>query len=146
MGSRLRKLKEVSGKKKMSDGKTIGGKGRLDKEEIKRLTIYYGSAIRNNSTDVKSMRQAIWAIWCHKASTDKEPKHWFCPEGEESWCSYNVAVHFKREAQHKHKTSLPQPICDAIKPIFKDLSDPKLLIRCLGGKTQNPNESLNALI
>lgn len=35
---------------------------------------------------------------------------------------------------------------DAIKPIFNDLSHPKLLQRCLGGKTQNNNESLNSLI
>lgn len=33
-----------------------------------------------------------------------------------------------------------------LKPIFKDLSDPSLLKKCLKGKSQNPNESLNNLI
>ncbi|GBN16289.1 hypothetical protein AVEN_245276-1 [Araneus ventricosus] len=35
---------------------------------------------------------------------------------------------------------------DMIKPIFKALSNPTLLKRCLGGKTQNTNESLKSLI
>lgn len=34
----------------------------------------------------------------------------------------------------------------AIKPIFKDLSHPDLLKRCLEGKTQNPNESFNSTL
>lgn len=33
-----------------------------------------------------------------------------------------------------------------IKHIFRDLSDKKLLSRCLKGKTQNPNESFNNII
>ncbi|GFX20848.1 uncharacterized protein TNCV_79031 [Trichonephila clavipes] len=35
---------------------------------------------------------------------------------------------------------------DGIKPVFADLSHPALLKKCLGGKTQNLNESLNSLI
>ncbi|GFS52283.1 uncharacterized protein TNCV_4850121 [Trichonephila clavipes] len=68
MGTRLRKLKLVYSKKKLSDGKTIGGKGRLTDSLIDKLAHYY------------------------------------------------------------------------------DLSHPALLKKCLGGKTQNPNESLNSLI
>ncbi|GFX94041.1 uncharacterized protein TNCV_3414031 [Trichonephila clavipes] len=41
---------------------------------------------------------------------------------------------------------MPEAVSKAIKPIFKDLSHLKLLRRCLGGKTQHPNESLNSLI
>jgi hypothetical protein len=33
-----------------------------------------------------------------------------------------------------------------IKYIFRDLSDKKLLEKCIRGKTQNPNESLNNVI
>ncbi|GFX95302.1 DUF4817 domain-containing protein [Trichonephila clavipes] len=33
---------------------------------------------------------------------------------------------------------------DAVKPIFAELSSPKLLKKCLGGKTQNSNESFNS--
>ncbi|GFV82781.1 hypothetical protein TNCV_4147491 [Trichonephila clavipes] len=56
----------VYGKKKLSDGKTIGGKCRL----IDKLAHYYGNAIRCNSTSVKEMRKAIWAVWGHSCSTD----------------------------------------------------------------------------
>ncbi|GFW14522.1 uncharacterized protein TNCV_2358461 [Trichonephila clavipes] len=70
MGTRLRKLKLVYSKKKLSDGKTIGGKGRLTDSLIDKLAHYYGNAIRCNSTSVKEMRKAIWAVWGHSCSTD----------------------------------------------------------------------------
>ena len=40
----------------------------------------------------------------------------------------------------------PQCIFDLLKPIFLDLSDEKLLARCVQGATQNPNESINSLV
>ncbi|GFV16223.1 uncharacterized protein TNCV_3379871 [Trichonephila clavipes] len=46
MGTRLRKLKLVYSKKKLSDGKTTGGKGRLTDSSIDKLVHYYGNAIR----------------------------------------------------------------------------------------------------
>ncbi|GFX67858.1 uncharacterized protein TNCV_1565591 [Trichonephila clavipes] len=44
MGTRLRKLKQMSSK--LSDGKSIGGKGRLTDRMIDLITTYYGNAIR----------------------------------------------------------------------------------------------------
>ncbi|GFW17450.1 uncharacterized protein TNCV_3240801 [Trichonephila clavipes] len=35
---------------------------------------------------------------------------------------------------------------DTVKPIFAELSSPKLLKKCLGGKTQNSNESFNSTV
>ncbi|GFU81939.1 uncharacterized protein TNCV_2537481 [Trichonephila clavipes] len=112
IGTRLRKPELVYSKKKLSDGKTIGGKGRLTDSLIDKLAHYYGNAIRCNSTSVKEMRKAIWAVWGHSCSTDDEPMHCFCPTNPNTWY----------------------------------LSHPALLNNCLGGKTQNPNESLNSLI
>ncbi|GFV26438.1 uncharacterized protein TNCV_4308371 [Trichonephila clavipes] len=43
MGTRLRKLKQMSSK--LSDGKSIGGKGRLTDRMIDLITTYYGNAI-----------------------------------------------------------------------------------------------------
>ncbi|GFU76144.1 uncharacterized protein TNCV_206881 [Trichonephila clavipes] len=85
MGTRLRKLKLIYSKKKFSDGKTIGGKGRLTDSLIDKLAHYYGNAIRCNSTSVKEMRKAIWAVWGHSCSTDDEPMHWFCPTNPNTW-------------------------------------------------------------
>ncbi|GFS71844.1 uncharacterized protein TNCV_3715161 [Trichonephila clavipes] len=79
MGTRVRKLKLVNGKNKLSDGKTIGGKGRLTDSLFDKLAHYYGNAIRCNSTNVKEMQKDIWAVWDHSCSTDEEPMHWFYP-------------------------------------------------------------------
>ncbi|GFS66688.1 uncharacterized protein TNIN_167661 [Trichonephila inaurata madagascariensis] len=62
MGSRLLKLKALRGEKKLSDGKTIGGKGRVTDAVISKLTIFYGNAFRANSQNVNEMRQAAWAV------------------------------------------------------------------------------------
>ncbi|GFU98631.1 integrase catalytic domain-containing protein [Trichonephila clavipes] len=35
------------------------------------------------------MKQAIWAIFFHKISTDLNPQHGLCPLGDDSWCGYN---------------------------------------------------------
>ena len=48
MGTRLRGLKKEWGREKLSDGKTIGGEGRLSASTIDQLTVYYGMAIRDN--------------------------------------------------------------------------------------------------
>ncbi|GFU04750.1 uncharacterized protein TNCV_4377761 [Trichonephila clavipes] len=145
MGTRLRKLKLVYSKKKLSDGKTIGGRGRLTDSLIDKLAHYYGNAIRCNSTSVKEMRKAIWAVWGHSCSTDDEPMHLFCPTNPNTWCKHNAAINNNLQ-NYKHKPSVDKAVRDVIKPVFADLSHPALLKKCLRGKTQNRNESLNSLI
>ena len=46
---------------------------------------------------------------------------------------------------HSYKP-LPADVLKAIEPIYNDLSKDELLERCLGGFTQNSNESYNQLI
>ncbi|GFV70211.1 uncharacterized protein TNCV_2553551 [Trichonephila clavipes] len=117
MGTRLMKLKLVYiVKKELSDDKTIGGKGRLTESLIDKLAHYYGNAIRCNSTSVKEMRKAIWAVWGHSCSTDDERYTGFVLQ---------IQIHG---------------------PVFADLSHPALPEEMFRGKTQNPNESLNSLI
>lgn len=108
--------------------------------------MYYGNAIRANSESVDAMRQAIWTIWYHRSSTDSNPVHNFCPKGEDSWCSYQRAVHEGTISQYRHKNNLPLAIMNTIKPVFKSLVSTELLNRCVGGYTQNNNESLNSKI
>ncbi|GFW89171.1 uncharacterized protein TNCV_2686041 [Trichonephila clavipes] len=105
MGTRLRKLKLVYSKKKLSDGKTIGGKALM----MNRCT---GFVLQNQ---------------IHGVSI------------------YNVAINNNLQ-NYKHKPSVAKAVRDVIKPVFADLSHPALLKKCLGGKTQNPNESLSSLI
>ncbi|GFS97816.1 uncharacterized protein TNCV_2017881 [Trichonephila clavipes] len=119
--------------------------GRLTDSLIDKLAHYYGNAIRCNSTSVKEMRKAIWAVWGHSCSTVDEPMHWFGPTNPNTWCKYNAAINNNLQ-NYKHKPSVAKAVRDVIKPVFADLSHPALLKKCLGGKTQNPNESLNSLI
>ena len=41
---------------------------------------------------------------------------------------------------------MPKTIGKEIKPIYKDLSNPDLLRKCLHGGTQNANESFNMVL
>ncbi|GFX30004.1 uncharacterized protein TNCV_2617151 [Trichonephila clavipes] len=124
MGTRLRKLKLVYSKKKLSDGKTISGKGRLTDSLIDKLAHYYGNAIRCNSTSVKEMRKAIWAVWGHSCSTDDEPMHWFCPTNPNTWWFSPRRAHTLGNKPKKRQA----------RPVFADLSHPALLKKCLGEK------------
>ncbi|GFU78188.1 uncharacterized protein TNCV_4460071 [Trichonephila clavipes] len=90
------------------------------------------------------MRQGIWAIFLHKISTDENPQHGFCASGPDTWCRYKKAQLENKVYHHKHK--LPVSVVEAIRPIFRDLSNPELLKKCLRGNTQNPNESINNVI
>ncbi|GFW00972.1 uncharacterized protein TNCV_1762101 [Trichonephila clavipes] len=146
MGARLRKLKTMNRGKNLSDGKSISGKNRLTDKFIDTITTYYGNAIRQNNSSVSDMRQAIWAIYCHYISTDEEPMHHFCPIGDTSWCKYQKAVATNSASLFKHKNIVPIAIMDEIKPIIAELSAPKLLKKCVGGKTPNANESFNSTV
>lgn len=144
LGTRLRKLKTTMKNQKLSDGKGLGGKGRLTDDKIDTLQQYYGKAIRKNLEDTNQMKRAIWATFFHTLSTDENPNHALCPKGVSSWCGYNKAQELN--TIYSHKNYLPEAIMKTIKPIYRDLTKPELLKRCLHGKTQNPNESFNSCI
>ncbi|GFU45570.1 uncharacterized protein TNCV_1619971 [Trichonephila clavipes] len=114
MGTRLRKLKLVYSKKKLSDGKTIGGKGRLTDSLIDKLAHYYGNAIRCNSTSVKEMRKAIWAVWGHSCSTDDEPMHWFCPTNPNTWWRLHTRTRLSSVPKTNRDSSLNTTFCQSV--------------------------------
>lgn len=147
MGTRLRSYKKSNPKKILSDGKKIGGIGRLSNAAIDTLQLYYGLAIRRNaSKGVQAMRQAIWAEYFHMGSTDQNPQHNLCPSSEDTWCKYQIAKKKNEAYKHEEHTHLPMAVLEEIKPIFRDLSNPVLLAKCAHGGTQNVSESLNNII
>lgn len=79
-------------------------------------------------------------------STNENPTHQLCPNDENTWCKYNQAKNNNLTYDHANHFHLPSIIMEELKPTFRALSDPELLKKCLKGKTQNPNESLNNLI
>ncbi|GFT82392.1 uncharacterized protein TNCV_2388871 [Trichonephila clavipes] len=119
MGTRLWKLKQMNSK--LSDGKSIGGKGRLTDRMIDLITTYYGNAIRQNKTCLSDMRKAVWAVYFHIRSSDEEPLHSFCPVGPNSWCKYQNQVVKGSVETFRHSNKLPVAVMDAIKPVFNDL-------------------------
>nr|XP_036678349.1 uncharacterized protein LOC118879563 isoform X2 [Drosophila suzukii]XP_036678357.1 uncharacterized protein LOC118879567 isoform X2 [Drosophila suzukii] len=128
MGKRLRDVvknttveKEIKTGKKAGQkrrSKSLGGTGKLTGKTIDKLT-----------------------------STNDDPQHHKCPAGAESWCEYQKALATTGiEDFHHSYEPFPDEVITAIEPIYEDLSKDELLQRCLGGFTQNNNESLNQLI
>ena len=136
LGKSLRDLKQKLGGEKLSDGKSIGGKGRPTDKMIGSLQNYYGKAIRSNAGSTAEIARAIWASICHQISTDETPRHEFCPEDSESWCKFQKAKATGKNLQHK--PALPRAVFEKVKPIYLRLSDKPLLEKCLRGATQMP--------
>lgn len=146
MGTRLRTLKDKCKKEKLSDGKPLSGKNRLTTAAVQKLQTFYGLSIRRNTHSVVEMKKAVWATYFHVQSTNEMPTHQLCPNDELTWCKYKKAELESKSYDHGKHFHLPEAIMLKLKPIFKSLSDPELLAKCLKGKSQNPNESLNNLI
>ncbi|GFT66059.1 uncharacterized protein TNCV_4692791 [Trichonephila clavipes] len=91
------------------------------------------------------MQSAAIAAFFHCCSSKHQPKRGQCPVGDESWCKFQRAKASNIVYQDK-SLSLPQNIVNTIKPVYMDLCDRNLLKKCLHGKTQNPNESFNAIL
>ena len=102
MDSALRRLVVEYKGKFLSDSKKISGTGRHTKKVIDKLQKYYGMAIRSNVGDLRRMMMAVQATLHHMTSTDDQPVHHMCPEGENSWCSYNKAKVGNKLDEYKH--------------------------------------------
>ena len=138
MGTALRKVKQTR--------QGLGGKGKLTAKLIDELSSYYGNAIRGASHSSETMKNAFLTTYFHKCSADDNPQHHYCPVGETSWCSWQRASAKNILHEYRHKTPLHKDVQAAIYPVYEHLSEDALLAKCVGGYTQNNNESLNAKI
>ncbi|XP_077509270.1 uncharacterized protein LOC144120579 [Amblyomma americanum] len=134
LGTALRKLKTP-----LPRGQKLGEKA------IQKLQNYYQIAITSNRGSVRGMYCAIWASYLHSCSSNGASSHRFCPDGNESWCRQKRAQALGEPAPD-HTPLLTKAQGKAVLPIYKRLTDSKLLTRCLRGKTQNAAESLNSKI
>ena len=145
VGSRLRKPKDKT-KDKLEYGKGFGGRSRLAKNAIDKLLNAMGMAIRQNVGSLYAMKKNFCALLYHYSEAkDPDTRHQFCPRGIDSWCKYQTNLSNILEP-YEPSLTLPISIRDLIKPIFIDLSSDELLSKCLHGRTQNANESLNQVI
>eukprot|EP00794_Sanderia_malayensis_P001550 gene1550-1713_t len=144
LGTALRKYKNSMKGKKLKDGKTVGGKGRLTDKNIDKMQNFFGQAIRNNSGSKENMKRDIFAILKHMVKDDRIPlhqQHQNCPKDPSSWCKY-----WSHRDSYDDDKRLPSPFYDELKPIFHRLSADELLDRCMLGLTQNQNEAINGVL
>lgn len=118
---------------------------KLKDATILKLQTYYKIAITSNKDSVRSMYTALWASYFHCCSSDGASSHKFCPTGPNSWCKHKRAEALGEPAP-RHTPLLTKAQGLAIMPIYKRLTEEKLLTRCLHGKMQNAAESLNSKI
>lgn len=88
---------------------------------------------RHIDSTIEEMRKAIWATFFHKISTDEKPQHHYCSPGEESGCSWQRACAINNLNEYRHKPALSKIVENAIRPVYKNLSEEYLLSRCIGG-------------
>ena len=114
----------------------MGGKVRLTDTMIDKLQNYYCIAIRSNTGDLTTMKKAIYT-----------PAYFIVLllEGPDSWCGF-MKDKATSTNNFKHENGLPEEVIKEVKPIYQTLSDDSLLQKCLDGKTQNQNESLNGMM
>lgn len=141
MGTALRNIVQT----RKAQQAPIGGRGKLTDDRIKKLTSYYGKAIKDNRGDLEKMTNAVFASLFHTLSTDEDPHHNFCPTGATSWCFYQRDL-ANGDPPRNHTHPLPREIAEAILPVYRRLGNKDLLERCLEGKTQNSNESFHSLM
>jgi len=144
LGTRLRTIRKD--KKVLSDGKKIGGKGRLTDKMINKMQNYYGMAIRQNKGALYAMKKSVLAVLWHNTNFDTdEIRHQFCPRTINSWCRYQ-SDKITGMKTYKPSKGIPVVIKKELDKIFADLSSDELLSRCLEGTSQNPNEAFNQII
>ena len=92
---------------------------------------------------VKTMIKAIWAVLYHCTMIpNSKDRHKFCPEGEESWCSYKRTGREVKDRPHY----LDPVFLELLKPVFRRLNGRSLLLWCWPEYSQNQNESLNSVV
>lgn len=119
----------------------------LSHKMINKLQNCYGIAIRScTNTSVPVMRKAVGAVLFHYSeAADSASRHQFCPATSTSWCKYQLKQ-LNGMTDYVEKPGLPIPLRKRLESIFRELSSPELLQKCLHGQTQNNNESLNGVI
>ncbi|GBP63900.1 hypothetical protein EVAR_39562_1 [Eumeta japonica] len=91
------------------------------------------------------MKKAIIATCNHIYSTKEKPQHVNCPICVDSWCKWQKCS--KSSPRNEDLAPLfDEEIKEHLLPIYVYLSKDDLLERCLGGHTQNVNESFKATV
>ena len=110
LGTALRKLSTESKKK----GVTLGGRGygKLTQATITNLTAYRRKC--------DAMTDAVFATFYHAISTDDDPQHDRCSDGEGSWCFFKPAQ-ATGETPGPHRDNIGTPLSHEVAPHVKEV-------------------------
>lgn len=108
-----------------------------------KLSTYYGLSITRNPDSLENMKKAVWVTFFHYTSTDRKPRHSTCSN---SWCKYLKHKAEKPKERYMHPATFDELTKGLLKKVYEELSSEDLLKICLGGNTQNNNESFNSLV
>ncbi|XP_060607879.1 uncharacterized protein LOC132760007 [Ruditapes philippinarum] len=146
MGNKLRKIVQENKGRKLDDGKCISGRGRLTHKVIDSFQVFYGIGLRTNKGNLDAMQKATRAIIAHYSATPENPTHDLCPNGEDSWCKFQVDKAQGTDTYKFPKYPLPVAVTKEIEPIIEELSSESLLKTCQMGLTQNANEACHSIL
>ena len=129
----------------------LGGRGKLTDTTIQNLGRYFNKAIRDSKRGtVEEMRRACMSGFMHVSSSNENPKHEYCPSGEDSWCFYNKAESLDQQPPShetmKFKMLLNDDERNRVQGVYKSLKKNQVKGHCLKGRTQNTNESVHSKI
>ncbi|KAJ8887235.1 hypothetical protein PR048_013450 [Dryococelus australis] len=142
-GYQIKKFENKIARKETRRRKPFGGRRRVTDSAIADSQKCYGLAIRRNLNNLQGMRERererererSISIYYHPM---KIHIIGLCPKGAETKT--------KGECYKHVVTYIPRVVVEEMKPIFRDVREPELLKKCLHGRTQNPNESVNSVI
>ena len=94
----------------MSDGKSLGGKGRLTSARIDALQVFYGKVLRDAKTTPEEKSKLVRAVFTHYAAGST---HSDCPSGADSWCKFQKDKCLKTSTFKPIKNPLTPAILEA---------------------------------
>ena len=98
----------------LSDGKLLGGQGRLTDARIDCLQMFYGMAIFNNKDDVQSMQTEVLAGLYHYSGN-----HTYCPVRANTWCTFQADQLNGTQTHVETEHQFTQAMIDVMKPIYQ---------------------------
>lgn len=154
LGTALRKLSKQVSTEVAADGtkkrkRSLGGRNRLTENVITYLTRYFGITVRSKRiTTPAQMRDDIHSSFKHSSSRDENPKHHHRPATKDSWCFYSKALANNEDPKNNQEMKIRfQPAADEltlVKEVNDRLTEGDIILKCLVGRTQNPNESIHS--
>ena len=82
--------------KKLLDGKPKYGKGKLTNLRTDALQSLYCRVLNSDKVNSEAIAKGVMATLYHYPSTEENPQHQNCPEGETSCCKFQVVKYNRK--------------------------------------------------